>query len=280
MTTATDPVTALAGEVAAALDRLRQNQPLVHNITNYVSMDIAANALLAIGASPAMVHAREEVEEFVAFSGALVINIGTLSTSWVDSMVLAAAAARARGVPWVLDPVGVGATRFRNETVARLMEQKPSVVRGNASEILAVAGIMGIAAADSRPKGVDSTNSTDEAAAVAGALARETGAVVAATGAIDFVTDGSQTLRLANGSPLMARVTAIGCSLSGIVGAFLATTPDRFAATTAAVAVTGIAGERAAKTATLPGSFRVAFIDQLATLDEQAVRETFRLANP
>ena len=255
MTTAGDPVSALAGEIAAALDRLRRNQPLVQNITNYVSMDIAV-------------------------SGALVINIGTLSTSWVEGMVLAAAAARAKNVPWVLDPVGVGATRFRNEMVARLMEEGPSVVRGNASEILAVAGIMGIAASDSRPKGVDSTNSTDEAAAVAETLARKSGAVVVATGAIDVVTDGSQTLRLANGSPLMARVTAIGCSLSGIVGAFLATTPDRFAATTAAVAVTGIAGERAAKTTSLPGSFRVAFIDELAAVDEQAVRDMLRLAAP
>ena len=252
--------------IGAALDRLRAGRPLVQNITNYVSMDIAANALLAIGASPAMVHAPEEVEEFVAFSGALVVNIGTLSSAWVTGMAKAAAAAAKRGLPWVLDPVGVGATGFRNETVVTLMQSKPTVVRGNASEIMAVAGILGVSASKARPKGVDSANSTDEAADFATALARQSGSIVVASGAVDIVTDGTRMARLSNGSPLMTQVTAVGCSLSAIVGAFLATTPDAFEATVAAVAVTGLAGELAAADATLPGSFRVAFIDRLASI--------------
>jgi hydroxyethylthiazole kinase len=256
---------ALAG-VVEALDRMRQARPLIQTITNYVSMDIAANALLAIGASPAMVHATEEVEEFVGFSGALVVNIGTLSGPWVD------------GTPWVLDPVGVGATRFRNDTVARLMQEKPAIVRGNASEILAVANVLGVSASTSKPKGVDSANSTDEAADAAAALAQATGAVVVATGAVDIVADRSRVVRLSNGSPLMAQVTAVGCALSGIVGAFAATTPDPFAAAVAAVGAVGVAGELAARKATLPGSFRVAFIDGLAALDAEAIRSTLRLS--
>ena len=263
---------------ALALERLRQARPLVQNITNYVAMDIAANALLAIGASPAMVHAREELEEFVGFSGALVINIGTLSGAWVESMVEAARAARASGTPWVLDPVGVGATRFRNETVALLMAEKPTVVRGNASEILAVAKVMGLTDLAGRSKGVDSGNSTEEAVDAAKLLAEHTGAVVVATGAVDVVAGRGRLIRLANGSPLMTRVTAVGCSLSAIVGAFVATTADPVDAAVAAVAVTGIAGELAARDAALPGSFRVAFLDRLASVDGDAVRDTLKIA--
>lgn len=280
MSDMTDRTVPQADDIADALGRMRRARPLVQNITNFVSMDIAANALLAIGASPAMVHAREEVEEFVAFSGALVINIGTLSGPWVESMVAAAGVARARGIPWVLDPVGVGATRFRNEAVARLLTEKPTIIRGNASEILAVANIAGVAASDTRPKGVDSANTTEEAAAVAQALALHSGAVVVATGAVDVVADGRRLLRLANGSPLMTQVTAVGCSLSAIVAAFAAAVPDPFLAAVAAVAVTAIAGELAAQDAALPGSFRMAFIDRLASIDAEAIRQTLRFAEP
>lgn len=267
-------------QVAEALGRLKRARPLVQNITNFVSMDIAANALLAVGASPAMVHAREEVEEFVGFSGALVINIGTLSGPWVDSMVAAAQMARMRSIPWVLDPVGVGATRFRNETVVRLMAEQPTIIRGNASEILAVASIAGVAASHARPTGVDSANTTEEAAAVAQSLAQHSGAVVVATGAIDVIADGERIVRLANGSPLMTQVTAVGCSLSAIAGAFAATTSDPFEAAVAAAAITGIAGELAAQDAALPGSFRVAFIDRLASIDVDAILQTLRFADP
>ncbi len=214
-------------------------RPLVQNITNFVSMDIAANALLAAGASPAMVHAPEELDEFGGFIGALVINIGTLSSGWVDSMEAAARGARERGKPWVLDPVGAGATTFRTNTVLRLLEHRPSVVRGNASEILAIAGALGLEAAAARGKGVDSGNSADEAAGVAADLARRLGCTVVATGEIDVVTDGTRTLRFANGSVLMTLVTAVGCSLSAIVGAFCAVT-DPFAAACCG----GVAGRR------------------------------------
>jgi hydroxyethylthiazole kinase len=159
---------------------------LVHNITNFVAMDVSANCLLALGASPAMVHAEEEVEDFVAIACALVVNIGTLSPPWVAAMARAAARARALGRPWVLDPVGAGATSYRTRTALELIGLHPTVIRGNASEILALAG-----AAAGPTKGVDSTHGTDEAVDAAAQLARSSGAVVAVTGR----STGSPTVR-------------------------------------------------------------------------------------
>ncbi len=274
----TEAARSLGLQIAAGLTRLRQARPLVQNITNYVSMDIAANALLALGASPAMVHAPEEIEEFGAFVDALTINIGTLSAPWVASMVGAAALAHRLGKPWVLDPVGAGATRFRNETVVALCAHHPTVVRGNASEIMAVATALGISRSTARPKGVDSADSTADAAAIGGDLARHLGAVVVATGAIDVVTDGTRTQRIANGTPVMAQVTAVGCSLSAITAAFCAVEPDAFVAAASAVAVAGIAGDRASLKSTLPGSFRTAWLDELAAIDTAAVTAGLRLA--
>jgi hydroxyethylthiazole kinase len=254
---------------AALLDRVRQNRPLVHNITNYVAMDITANALLALGASPAMIHAMEEAGEFAAIADAVVINIGTLSTPWVAAMEQAAARARDLGKPWVLDPVGAGATRFRTDTARRLIALRPTVVRGNATEILALAeGIAG-------KRGVDASHGTNEARGAALDLARRSGCIVAMTGAVDLVTDGERVQEIGNGHPLMTRVTAVGCTASALVGAFLAVEPkDAVTAATAALTVLGIAGERAAEDTAGPGSFRVNLMDSLYTLDtESVVRE-------
>ena len=263
----------IAARTAELLDAVRKARPLVHNIANYVSMDVAANALLAIGASPAMVHAREEVAEFVGIAAALVINIGTLSTSWVESMIVAAQAAGKNGKPWVLDPVGAGATRLRTDTVKLLLPQRPSIIRGNASEIMAVAGGAGVA-----PKGVDTANTTDEALAFAVSLARHEHCTVIATGAVDIVTDGERVVKLANGSPAMTKVTALGCALSAITGAFAAICPDRVEASVAAVAVYGIAGEMAADRTTRPGSYRVAFLDALEAIGAQDIADRLKIA--
>ena len=275
--TAEDGRIGVATEAGRALEAVRASRPLVQNITNFVSMDIAANALLAIGASPAMVHAVEELDEFGSLVGALVINIGTLSASWTDAMDRAAEGARRRAKPWVLDPVGAGATRFRTDTVLALLKHRPAVIRGNASEILAIAGAMGLAAATARNKGVDSGNTADEAATVAAALARGTGAIVVATGAVDLVTDETRSLRLANGSPVMGQVTAVGCALSAVTGAFCAVVSP-FEAAVASAACFGVVGEKAAATSPLPGSFRVAFVDGLAALRPGDIVERLRLA--
>ncbi|QFU00236.1 Hydroxyethylthiazole kinase [Halomonas sp. THAF5a] len=256
---------------AAHLDRVRETRPLVHNITNHVAMNSMANVLLALGASPAMVHAREEAAEFTALAGALTINIGTLSPHWVDAMEAAALAAGETGRPWVLDPVAVGATRYRRETGERLLALSPDVIRGNASEIIALAGGAG------GGRGVDSTDPAEAALAAARRLAERTGGVVAVTGEVDLVTDGRRLARVRGGHPLMPRVTTLGCALTGVVAAFLAGADDHFAATTAALAGYAVAGELAGETARGPGSFAVAFLDALYHLDHEALAERARL---
>ncbi len=266
--------TDIAGRTATLLEAMRTARPLVHNIANYVSMDIAANALLAIGASPAMVHAREEVAEFVGLSAALVVNIGTLSTPWIEAMIIAADAARGHGKPWVLDPVGAGATKLRNEAVKSLLPHRPSIIRGNASEIMAVAGGAGVA-----PKGVDSANTTQEALAFALSLAEHEHCIVVATGAVDIVTDGHRVVKLANGSPMMAKVTALGCALSAVTGAFAAVGTDKFDAAVAAVAVYGIVGEIAAEQVKGPGSYRVAFLDGLELIGPKEIESRLRIVD-
>lgn len=254
-----------ASEIWATLTAVRREAPLVHSITNYVAMDVTANGLLAVGASPAMVHAVEEVEDFVSISSALVVNIGTLSPAWVDAMTRAADRARSLAKPWVLDPVGAGATPYRTGVARELARHRPTVIRGNASEILALAG-------EGRAgKGVDSTHASDEAREVARELARELGCVVAVTGAVDYVTDGGETVGVANGHPMMSRVTALGCTASALVGAFLAVRENPVTAAAHALAVLGLCGENAARESPGPGTLRWRILDELYRLDEAAL---------
>jgi hydroxyethylthiazole kinase len=256
-------ITMTAGSRLASM---RKTAPLVHCITNFVAMNVAANVLLAAGASPAMVHANEEAGEFAAIAGALTINIGTLSTDWLAGMRSAAIAATKAGKPWVFDPVAHYATAFRRAATADLMALSPTIVRANASEIIALAGRA------SSGKGVDSQDAVEEAEESALELARRHDTVVAVTGVVDFVTDGRRSARIAGGSALMPQVTALGCSLTCLVGAFAATTPDApFEATVAALATFAVAGERAAQRAAGPGSFSWHFLDALAALDAAAL---------
>ena len=258
---------------ADTLLRVREKSPLVHNITNFVSMDIVANALLAVGASPLMAHAVAEVDEIVALTGALVINIGTLSPDWVKAMERAADSALTLAKPWVLDPVGAGATAYRTTTSLDLAWRRPTVIRGNASEILALAG------AERATKGVDSTRASSDACDAAEGLARELGCVVAVTGAVDYVTDGARMLSVANGHPMMARVTALGCTASALVGACVAVSPDDpLPAAAHALAILGVCGERAAGAAAAPGSFRVKLVDALFELTPAELRKEGRMA--
>lgn len=235
---------------------MRAQAPLVQNITNYVAMNVMANVMLAAGASPAMAHARGEAAEFAGLASALSINIGTLDDEWAGCMQIAAQAAVAHRKPWVLDPVAVGATALRQKVVADLLTLSPTVIRGNASEILALSG------SPSQGRGADASDRVQAAEAGAFDLARRLQAVVAVTGEIDFVTDGTQSARIANGDPMMPRITALGCSLTGIVAAFCAVAPP-FDASVAAIAYFGAAGEIAAQTCCGPGSFQVAFLDAL-----------------
>ncbi|MDW7709881.1 MAG: hydroxyethylthiazole kinase [Deferrisomatales bacterium] len=257
---------------AERLERVRGQRPLVHNITNYVVMNVTANALLACGAAPVMAHAREEVEEMVAAAGALVLNIGTLSPPWVDAMAQAGRAANHRGIPVVLDPVGSGVTRLRTEAARRLTrEVKISVLRGNASEVLSLV----------RPgaggKGVEAVHGVEKAAEDAVRLARELGAAVAVTGAVDFVTDGHRACRVHNGHPLLARVTGTGCTATALIGAFLAVPGDPWEAAAGALAYLGSAGELAARGAAGPGTFQVNLLDSLAAIDGPRLAEMARI---
>jgi len=249
------------GTPGRLLTAMRAKNPLVQNITNFVAMNIAANVMLAAGASPAMVHTKEESGEFARIATALTINIGTLSPDFLAGMKEAARAATEAGRPWVLDPVAHFATAYRRTAVAELLELKPAIIRGNASEIIALAG------SRSSGHGVDSGDPTHAAEGAAIALARQNGAIVAVTGEVDFVTDGGRSARIMGGSPLMPRVTALGCSLTCVTGAFAATAPDKpFEATIAALAMFAVAGEEAAAGADGPGSFSPLFLDRLAAL--------------
>lgn len=254
------------------LQAIRRQAPLVQNVTNFVSMEVVANGLLALGASPAMVHAVEEVTEFADLADGLTVNIGTLSAAWVPSMVKAAAAMADRRKPWVLDPVGVGATTYRTAVARDLVRNGPTVVRANASEVLALAG-----ASREPSKGVDSTHGSDQAIDAARKLAREAGSVVAVTGAVDHVTDGERSLSIANGDPMMTRVTALGCTASAVVAAFLTVEPDPLAAAAEALAIYGLAAEHAAAKAEGPGSLRWRLIDELAALDEAKLQQGIRI---
>lgn len=253
-----------------SLTTMRDGAPLVLNITNFVAMNVMANVLLACGAAPAMAHAEEEIAEITALSSALTINFGTADAGWMRGIFAAVETAQARDIPWVFDPVAVGVSRLRRDTAARLITMGPAVIRGNASEILALAG------AGAGGKGPEATDDVAQARAAARTLAGQTGAVVAVTGPEDFVTDGSRAYHIANGDPLMPRVTALGCALTGVVGAFLPG-QDRLEATVAALAYYGVAGERAAAGAAGPGSFAVAFVDALAALTPDEVSRMARV---
>lgn len=243
------------------LEALRSNSPLVHNITNYVVMNYTANSLLAVGASPVMAHAIEEVEDMVTIAGALVVNIGTLSAHWVDAMKRAMAKATQLGKPVVLDPVGAGATPYRNTVLADLLHQSPpTLIRGNASEIMALAGL------DVQTKGVDSTTSSLNSIQAAQLLNERYGAVVSVSGAVDVIVSKNKIAYIKNGHPVMSRITGMGCSASAVAGAFCAVTSDTFEAAISAAATMAVCGDIAAETATLPGSFQIAFLDALAAI--------------
>ncbi len=258
----------LPDKAAENLALVREKKPLIHNITNFVVMNYTANALLAMGASPVMAHARNEVEDMVSFAGALVLNIGTLTDEWIESMIKAGIKASAQGTPIILDPVGSGATPLRTNSARRIIDQSNiSVIRGNASEILSLRH------EESKTRGVDSLHSVDEAADTARILAEELQTTLAITGPVDLVTDGRRIVRVSNGDPLMGFVTGTGCTATTVIGAFLAVDEDPLRAAATALAFFGFAGETAGKTATAPGSFMIQMQDALYNISPAELRE-------
>jgi len=262
----------LAQKASENLKTLRVKKPLIHNITNYVVMNYTANALLACGASPVMAHASEEVEEMVSFAGALVLNIGTLTNAWIDSMLIAGKKANELSIPIVLDPVGSGATKFRTESAKRLInELSIGVIRGNASEVLS------LAQEGSRTKGVDSIHSVEDAADAALMLAEELNTTLAITGPTDLITDGEHIYKVLNGHELMGFVTGTGCTATALIGAFLSVDNDPVSASATSLAYFGLAGEKGAVHSKGPGTFQIALIDALFTINEEQVRKGVRI---
>ena len=252
---------------------IRRQSPLILNITNYVAMSLSANSLLAIGASPLMSAEPLETGGLAARSAALVINIGCLEERSIVAMRTAAAAARAAGRPWVLDPAGAGASTLRTDIALELLRLRPTVLRANAGEVICLAE----AAFRASPtplteasRGVDSIASSEDALDSAKALAREFGTVVSVSGAIDYITDGEKVIGLKGGSPLMPRVSAMGCTASALTGAFLAVDGDKLQAAAGAMALMKAAGSAAAAAlgpGESVGTLPVRFLDFLATFD-------------
>lgn len=258
-------------ELVEDLALVRQKSPLIHNITNYVVMNNTANALLSIGASPVMAHAKDEVAEMTGIASALVINIGTLDADWVDSMLIAGKTALERQIPIVLDPVGVGATSYRTCVCKQLIETcTPTIIRGNASEIRALCDN------HVQTKGVDSTDSSDAALTSAKILAQQTKAVVVISGQTDYITDGNVVETVKNGNPMMERVTGLGCTATAIVAAFAAINPNPLKASAHGMAVMGMAGEIAATRSIGNGSLQVNFLDELFNLSAETIRQVIK----
>ncbi|MEO2075598.1 MAG: hydroxyethylthiazole kinase [Bacillus sp. (in: firmicutes)] len=252
------------------LEKVREGKPLVHNITNVVVTNFTANGLLALGASPVMAYAEEEVADMAKIASSLVLNIGTLNSQTVEAMIIAGKAANENGVPVIFDPVGAGATRYRTETAQKIMKEVyVSVIRGNAAEIANVVG------ENWEIKGVDAGDANGNIVEVAISAARKMNTVVVITGKEDIVTDGKKTYVVKNGHPILTKVTGTGCLLTSVIGAFAGVEKDLIKAAIAALSFYGIAAEKAAeKTAKFgPGSFQIEFLNQLSLTSSEDIEQ-------
>lgn len=254
------------------IKKVRDHSPLVHNITNYVVMNSSANALLAAGASPVMAHAEEEVRDMVRIANSLVLNIGTLSNKWIDSMKIALKEANKLGKPVVFDPVGAGATSYRTETVKNLIETgSVSVIRGNASEIMA------LVSDNLKTKGVDSIVSGENAVESAKLLQQKYKCIICISGKIDYIISQDEIAEIHNGHQMMSVVTGMGCSATALIGAFAGIINDYFEAAISGMALMGVAGELAVRESSGPGSLQMHFFDKLFNLTSKEFFETIKL---
>ncbi len=251
---------------------VREQSPLVHSLTNLVVMNNTANALLAAGASPIMSHAVPELRDMVALCAASVVNIGTLDPSFVEAAKVTLRSAHELGKPVILDPVGAGATQYRNQVVAELLETSiPGFIRGNAGEIVTLAGLQ----VESR--GVDSAVASEDSVGMACGLAGRLGCVVSVSGATDVITDGRRIGYVDNGDPMMTKVTGLGCTASALLGAFAAVQTDGFIAALSAATFLGVCGELAAKRSVGPGSLQMHLYDVMYTLSEDQFRSAVKV---
>jgi hydroxyethylthiazole kinase len=253
---------------SSLLERVRRQKPVVHHLTNWVTIYDCAQIVKALGASPVMAHAPEEVADMAQIASALVLNIGTLTVEFVESMKLAARAANERNIPVVLDVCGAGATRLRDQKCQELLgAAKIGIIKGNASEIARISG------ENVTTRGVDATEVSGDLVLLAQKLARQRGATVVVTGKVDIVTDATQTFLVSNGHAMMTQVVGTGCMAASVIGAFAAVEPDLPLAAASALASYEIAAEVAAESSAGPGSFKVRLFDCLFNLDRPTIEK-------
>lgn len=264
--------TELADAVSSDLGKIRSRAPLILSLTNSVVQPLTANLLLAVGAVPAMLNdAEEAVEMLGGGAGGLLVNLGTLTRGQSQTMLAAVQEANRLGIPWVLDPVAVGALSLRTRLAEQLKEQTPRIIRGNASEIMALAGYSAVT------KGPESTSSSGEAVQAAKELALHTGAAVLVTGPTDYATDGRQVTAVENGHAMMSRVTGVGCSMGALAAACASVSPSPMQAALSTAVLMGLAGQMAFEQSSAPGSFAVSLLDSLYTLSPGQVVEKARI---
>ena len=257
---------------ASILNEIRNNSPLVHNITNYVVMNNTANALLSVGASPVMAHSLDEVEDIISISSSLVINMGTLSELWVDSMIKAGKKANELKKPIVFDPVGIGASSYRTEIAKEIIKKtSPCVIRGNASEIMVLAQLSSVT------KGVDSTAKTVEALDGAIQLSKELNNTVVVSGETDYIVTRNKVSSVNNGREIMSKVTGMGCTATSVIGASVAVEDDVHEAAVFSMALMGVAGEIAESKSIGPGSFQISFLDTLSSVSSKIISDNARI---
>jgi hydroxyethylthiazole kinase len=259
-------------QIAEMMDSVKKKRPLVHHITNYVTVNDCANICICSGGAPVMTDEAKDIPEMVRISSAVVLNIGTLNETTVDSMLLAGKTAKRFGIPVILDPVGVGATEYRTDVAWKLIKRaEVSVIKGNGGEISVLAGMGGIV------KGVDSiSGSRDENAAIS--LASMTGAVVAATGKTDYVSDGKTTYILNNGCDMMETVSGTGCMACSVVGAYVGACGASAESVAAAISAFSIAGEISGEKAFGPGSFKTKLFDSLYNLTPEEAKKRAKIS--
>jgi hydroxyethylthiazole kinase len=258
-------------EISASLVNIKNKKPLVHHITNYVTVNDCANITLAIGASPVMADDIEEVEEMVSYASALVLNIGTLNSRSIASMLAAGKKAKANGIPIVFDPVGVGATALRTATARRIVEEvAPAVIRGNMSEIKLIAGM------NASIKGVDSIADEVDGEQVASRLSQKLGCVIAITGKQDIIVQGERVCRIDNGHALLSQVTGTGCMATSLTACYCGATDDWFTGAVAGVMTMGLAGELAQQSLQPSegiGTFRMRLFDAVSSMTPEVIKK-------
>lgn len=268
--------TKIREEIANAINEVKAKNPLAPSITNTVTQDFVANAQLAVGGSAAMLYLIDECEEIAKVAPAFLINMGTAMPFYAEMLPRVARALYENKTPWVLDPVGIGLSELRTKILLQLKEFKPTIIRGNASEIIALAKLWGLVETGGQVRGVDSTEKVSTAKSSAIELAKLTGGAVAVSGEEDLVTNGRQTILCAGGSELFTKITGSGCALGGVMAVYLTVTSPFIAALTATT-IFNQAGTKSAAEFSTPASFKIDFLDTLYELTAQEVADNFRV---